>query len=270
MDTPGIVVWGTFGIAVLGVVQPYAYAVWRRYFRARRISIYESFAPDVEFAAFGPSVGLTGTIWNRNASSLITRIDLRVTRLPDGEERVLSAFMSRKRSISNQDGGKDLLKMEPWIAFQADSDSAHPYDILFLDPGSRAAMAAIGDKFRAAWSAYTATHSPAQVAWTPEQQQAQRVELFNQAKDAAFVTTARDAVKPLFFWQAGRHRLTIEIRCEEDQHVFRQSWDITLTAEHVKALQANVDTLIALNCGLPPEVAGQLYSAFPDCTRLPA
>ena len=262
MADPAVVTWGTFAIAVIGVAQPHVYNLWRRCFYARAIDVYESYAPDIGFGPLGPVVGAAGTLKNCNAPSLIKQMTLRVTPADGGEGRTLTALLARERKISNDGGGREVIEGKAWAAFEAERDAAYQYDVLFADTDVRTKLEAIGRTFHTQWIAYAIANVPGQPL-TPEQQAVRAVELFNQAKNQAFYTAARDAALREVFWRAGDFRLTIEIRCAEDTRTFAHSWDVTLTDDDVNAITANIDILLGLTAEIPPQALGQLAYAYP-------
>jgi hypothetical protein len=272
-DAPPLITWGTFGIAVLGVVQPYAYAGWRRWFRARDITVYHSLVPDISFTGVGTSCGLSGTIATHNAASLITGIQLLVHHVDSESNCVLDAYFNRKRSVSNEGGGTDLVKGEIWVPFKAEADAAYPYDILFVEPATKARLDQTGAALRAAWQAFampTITHEVASGRLNASQQPARILQLYAEFKQRPIFGETAERIRRDIFWRTGEYRLTMAVRCAEDRYSFRQEWALTLTADEVSAIDGNVEKLQAYACEIPPAVVGMLSFAYPALLRGPA
>ncbi len=272
-DSPPLITWGTFAIAVIGVVQPYAFAAWRRWSRKRDITVYHSLLPDVGFTGVGLCCGLSGTIATRNAASLITSIQLRAQRAGGEPECVLDAYLNRKRSISNEGGGKDSVEGEIWVPFKADADAAYPYDIMFVDTATKTRLDLTGADLRAAWQAYAIPILQREIAagtLTPDQQADRALQLFPAFQQQPIYADTAQRIRNDIAWRAGDYRLLMDVRCAEDRRTFRQEWTFVLSPADAAMIGNNVEILQAYMCEIPPAIVGNLLFAYPQLQRGPA
>lgn len=265
-----IIKWVTFSIAILGVLQPYLIAAWRRYFRPRKITAHVSWPPDFAFSGLGPTLGIGGTLYCQNASSFIEDITLVVTRLSDGTQRRLRPMLARKRTVTND--GRDLVEGRVWSPFQGVTDTAYEIDILFADPASRTRAEQITKEFTNAWAFRILSSIPAGTDLTDSEQvaalAAQTVTLYQQTSGEPFQMTAWQKYRELLFWQAGDFRIDMLIRTVEGGELPAQRWKVTFSPQDEATFEANINVVRALAANIPAQMAGTVVYVFRDLTPI--
>ncbi len=263
-STPSIILWVTFAIAVIGAVQPLAIAIYRSYFRARKVNLYESWFPDIGFGAFGPTAGLTGTIQSENAISVITRMELHVTNCQAGNSADLLAFVNRVRKMeSNAAGYVDSTEGSPWCPFQLSADTTVLFDINFLRQADRSAIELIVNTFLAAWLPYLTAKAQGQDLSDQGNAAVFTFDTFKDANSKEFYVTAKEELLKQLFWKEGRYSLTVRVWVAGEKRTFSNTWFVTLTRDDITALEANADRVLAYATGMAPQTVGPLYFANP-------
>jgi hypothetical protein len=245
-------------------MQPLAIAVYRRYFRARRVNLYESWFPDIGFAAFGPSAGIAGTIQSENALSVITRMELNVKHCQAGDSAELLAFVNRVRKMeSGAAGYVDRTEGSPWCAFQLAADTTVLFDINFLSQADRNIIELIVSKFLVAWPPYLAAKAQGQDLSDQGNAAVFMLNTFNDANSEEFYVTAKEELLKQLFWKEGRYALTVRVWVAGEKRTFSNTWFVTLARDDIAALEANADRILAYATGMAPQVVGPLYFANP-------
>src|SRR5712692_9330241 len=67
-------------VAFAALVQPWIIGAWRRFVRRGTVDIYETGTIEVGFSAFGPSIGLMGTLRSRDRDMFVQSATLTVVK----------------------------------------------------------------------------------------------------------------------------------------------------------------------------------------------
>ncbi len=241
-----------------------AIAIYRSYFRARKVNLYESWFPDIGFGALGPTAGIAGTIQSENALSVITRMELHITNCQAGDSAELLAFVNRVRKMESDAAGYvDRTEGSPWCPFQLSADTTVLFDINFLSQVDRNAIELIVNKFLIAWQPYLTAKAQGQDL---SDQGTAAIFMFNTFKDASaeeFYVTAKAELLKQMFWKEGRYSLTVRVSVAGEKRSFSNAWFVTLTRDDIAALETNVDRVLAYATGMAPQIVGPLYFANP-------
>lgn len=268
--TPFVILWGTFAIAVFGVVQPYIVPYLRKRFRPRQVTVIEGMRPDIGYAGVGPVVGIAGIMYNKNDLTLVKRLCARVTRLDDNHEMALQGTLNRKRSIaSNPSGFSDVIEGTLWMPFQMEADEDYPYDVSFVDMSIKSRIEAILSDMKSAWIKYMIEQLRIQVGRDLVLDDLTKLDAISPQLYQTWVERPEqkrqmEVLSETFPWRAGRFRLDLEIEVVGEKKQFSKQWHFTLTTEDENALRANIERIRALTCNRAPNIVGPFYSAWPE------
>lgn len=269
-DNP-FITWVTFGIAVIGAVQPAAIYLYRRNFQKRHVCVFESGAPDIGFFASGPTLGIMGLIRSENAQSVIRDMQLTLGR-DDGANLVLRAMGNRKREIA-LDGSamQQRFQASQWTPFQIDADAAMPFDINFASEEAARPLQLSLMVFARAWTAYaTAAAAAANQVFSSDEERLRFLLPLYQNAHLPEAQAAREHMRNGVFWRSGTFSMTLAVAIDDDPQPVSKSWRVTLTDDDMAALDANIDLALALAAGFPSQIFGVPQNVTPDFQPNPA
>jgi hypothetical protein len=275
-STPPIVLWGTFVIAVVGFLQPYVWPRLRRKFAPRKIDVFEALRPDIGFASQGPIVGIAGVIYNKNAPSLVRRMQLRVSDVDGQVNLILPALLNRERQIKQAaSGSDDILLGRIWLPFRMEANSNEAFDVVFGDLPTHMAIDQILSAMKTEWIGYMLQRRRDELGRDLRPDDFASLDsvtpIYYQDWLAALQLTERwQSLELLFPWAEGRYELTLEIEVLEEKRPFSASWAIDLTADNEAGLRANIARLVGLNSNRAANSLGRFYSAWPEYEALRA
>ncbi len=270
LAAPSVITWVTFGIAILGVLQPGAIVLYRRYFRARKISIYQQGRLDIGFSSFGPCLGMTGLIRNENVPSVLTTLDLVLTNLDDGRCMTLRPFLNRSRKVSDSAlGVVPTIEATTWVAFQIERDNSIPFDVTFAHAEIRRTIEGAMQNYLATLTAFVAVTLREQPIATERERIEAIMRILPTVSEQPFHREARAVLANAMLWTAGRYELAMVVSDADETRTFRKTWNLRLTSDEIAGLTANIDRVLLLHFAsaaqLVVAITDQLFYAYPVC-----
>jgi hypothetical protein len=240
---PTVITWGTFAIAVYGVVQPWIVGGIRRARERREISIAETLRPEIFFSTpTGAGIGLYGTIFNKRKQTAVKTLLVKARRLATDETHHFEARIFRKSSFVNPTDGAFA------TPFMIEPDSAYAYNAVFHEPSVTRDFEAIYKNYSAGWMSLVRSKMPtggAQLEEAAIRQFATQTWHAMQAGFPEFYMEAFNALNRMFFWRAGDWELIISVVVLDDNVSYARALRITLSPDEEKALLQNVSAILA-------------------------
>jgi hypothetical protein len=255
--------WGSLIVATIALVQPWAIGVWRRMFRPGFIDIHETGSIEVGYSAFGPTIGLRGTMRAVHRDQFVRQIDLKVTKLKDGSTHHLDWIVFRAEKLT-ADGTEDS-SYEVAAGFILLTTQPYRYSILFGDSVTRDEMKPHIEKVQAEWNNYTRGASTA-VAKVGSPTVPQPPEIFEKYLNTGLSLEAYNVLDRRMYWEAGKYYLGMYVRTTRPEDTFRRGWTFELTEEDFKNLRVNAAIIIRAACSQP---GATVNFAYPQYQREP-
>ncbi|HKG48339.1 MAG TPA: hypothetical protein VKB02_16500 [Pyrinomonadaceae bacterium] len=243
----------TFIVAAIALLQPWCIAVYKRLVKAGKIDIYETASPEIGFSAFGPTIGLFGTLRARDRELFIRIAELEVLRIDDKWHRQFDWIAFRPLTTVV---GRPTNELEVTLpaSFMINPSQPHPYNILFSDPEIRGNIQTVLIPLKEQWTSYLFNLAKIKtvLARPVERQQAELMKIAQEAftdfaRDRAY-SEALERLHALFPWRPGTYAVTLIARTAEPTRVYRKSWYLQLTEDDQNNLKLNGEKTLQELC----------------------
>lgn len=246
--------YGGHLLGLLGIVQLWAIAAWKRFLRRGTLSVYETANIEIGFSAFGPTVTLLGTLRAQNKDIFIQRMRLRVVRASDRAEHTFTwrAFRPSVLALSGAQQGLEIAG-----SFLVSTTAPQKYNVFFASAAFASQYESHVQPFRDSWQRFLyeqRQHQDTQVSDTiaqGQQDQSPSAALFNQFIGSVSATALYTAVSNGFFWHAGSYELELQIETDRSQENLVKHWGFAIVPDDEQRLRLNIITLIRELCDLP-------------------
>ncbi len=237
--------YGALAVAVIALLQPWVYALWKKLFRQGKIEIHETGAIGVGYSSFGPTVDLNGTLRCLNADLFVREIVVVVKKKKDSSTHRFEwvAFRNERMTYAGQPEGS----IELPYGFMLLTSSPRRYSITFRDTETHAEMWPILRDVRQQWTEIVTkkqTKDP-NISLTDERWVQKLYAEFEQSPTASESFTKLDR---LCYWKAGEYDLEVTAYSSKPDRAFSQRWRFKLTEQDVKAVRWNVFKLLEEAC----------------------
>jgi hypothetical protein len=256
----------TLIVAVVALMQPWLISVYKRIVKAGKIDIYETASPEIGFSAFGPTIGLFGTLRSHDREMFIRIAELDTLKLDDQSVRKFDwiAFRALTTVV-----GRPTNELEVTLpaSFMVNPLQPHPYNIMFSDSEIRARIQIILTPLKEQWTS-SLVNSPkikAALARPSDRQQTEIMKIANEAftkfsNDNAY-SAALSRLIALLPWQVGNYAITLRLRTDEPTRVYKNTWYFQLTENDQNNLKSNAEKILQELC---LETTVQYFFAYPQ------
>ena len=255
----------TLIVAVVALTQPWLISLYKRVIKAGKIDIYETASLEIGFSAFGPTIGLFGTLRAHNRELFIRIAELEVLRIDDQLRRQFDWIAFRPLTTVVGRPTNELAVTLP-ASFMINPSQPHPYNILFSDPEIRANIQTVLTPLKEQWTSYLVSSAKikAVLARPSDRQQAELMKSANEifknfVSDKAY-SEALTRLNSLVPWQPGNYAVTLLIRTAEPTRVYRKTWYFQLTEADQTNLRLNAEKTLQELC---LETTVPYYFAYP-------
>lgn len=245
-------------IAVLALVQPWAIAAYKRYFRPGQIEMYETGRIEVGFESTGGTIALQGTLRALDRDQFVKAMEVEVVRERDQAHYRFEWAAFRPTTF----GVEARLTLELASGFMLSTSAARRYNVVFIDMPlydqirSRldALSRAFGEQFQtdpAHRELLTrATAVPVDRAAGEQLQEARRrfyEEVFSRG---SMVAEVHGELQPLCYWAEGNYKVTLRVQTSSPDKNFSRTWKFQLESRDAHNLRMNVLNMIESALGL--------------------
>jgi hypothetical protein len=263
--------WGSLIIAAIALVQPWVISIFKKFFRRKRIEIYETGMIEIGLSAFGPTIALLGSLNALHGDAIVRDMTLKVVRLKDKAEHDFSwAFFRPLKFVAT---GADP-SLQFCSTFVAPSTSPYHFNIIFLDRDLIDEARPLADKLRERWNEFL--KAKGQLA---DVDTAANVDLvkarIEQIKPHAYQDFAKTsehvntytALQQMFYWHPGQYSLQLKIVTVHPDNKFIKKWAFRLTEDDSKLIKLNLMNVLQEICGVtqfPYNFAYVKYESVPN------
>lgn len=232
--------WILSGYAVL---QVWILAAWR-HFRPGQVEIHLGGLTELGFSAFGPTVGVHGTLEGLHRSLFVEDMSVVVTRERDSAQHVLPwrAF----RPLTLKLSGDPIEEVELPSGFLLRPEEPHRFNILFNDAQFVADAGPAVNSLPALWEEFRNDGLHAGRPATDERVE----ELFQEFSQTPAVTSAWERLTRDFYWHAGEYRVQLVVRSSRPEAEFTGDWGARLSEGDSDSLRTNAVAIIRSICGM--------------------
>ena len=114
-------------VAVIALIQPWAIALWKKYYRRGKLEIYQTGNLIIGYGLVGPLISVSGTLRSMNQDLFVERIDLELIKVKDRSRHFFEWGLFLGSDMVNQD------KFEMPSSFMVSTSSPHRFNIQFHD-----------------------------------------------------------------------------------------------------------------------------------------
>ena len=245
--------WGSLIIATVALIQPWVFAIWKKFFRSGAVDIYPSHRIEIGYSALGPTIGLTGTLRAVHRDQFVESMQVVLTKLKDQSRHTFDWVLFRAGKIYVTVQQREEMTAELVSGFMITTIQPHPYNILFQDAGTQSDMNSHMLAVHGEWQkALSAPGSPERLANLDA--------LYSEFMiEAGIVTTSYTALDRLMYWEPGRYSLEVMVHTTRPELSFSEEWAFDLTPDDIKMLGVNPLVILRLACGR----GGTLGFAYP-------
>ncbi|MCL4536718.1 MAG: hypothetical protein M1610_03875 [Nitrospirae bacterium] len=238
--------YGTLILAVYGIIQVWIIALWKKYARKGKINIYETGNIEIGYSAFGPTIGINGTLRALNKDLFIKAIDLLVIREKDKAQHIFKWIAFRPPKIDL--AGSQPVSMEIPSGFLVSPDSPHRFNVVFNDNDLFEDIRPLFNEYVSEW--YKVADQLTKI-WSPlpgaihqlnlPESYFRLIEDFRKSKIRLDMYTALDRK---CYWESGDYSLTMNVRTSKPDKVFINSYKFSITEADSKNLKLNAITIL--------------------------
>ena len=234
--------WGSLIIATTALLMPAVIAIWKKFFRAGSVDIYETSLFDVTFGNWGPSIGLRGTLRAVHRDQFVRAIDLTVTKEKDGSTHHFDWILFRAEKITGL--GTEDTSAEIASGFMLLTTQPHRYSILFSDTAHLAEVKPLVDELVNEWTEYKT--APAQMAAL-----SQHRDIYQPFSTLPIHVRTFTALDRLMYWEPGRYSLEMRVHTTRPERTFTRNWTFEITKAESDRLRLNSVVLCNVACDQP-------------------
>jgi hypothetical protein len=249
--------WGTLVIATVALIQPWVFAIWKKFFRSGAVDIYPSHHIEIGYSALGPTIGLTGTLRAVHRDQFVESMQVVLTKLKDQSRHTFDWVLFRAGKIYVTGQQREEMTAELVSSFMITTTQPHPYNILFQDAATQSDMNSHMLAVHGEWLKARSAHNPAE-------QLARLDVLYSEfMTNAKIVTTSYTALDRMMYWEPGRYSIEIVVHTTRPDMSFSEEWAFDLTPDDVSTLSVNPLVILRLACDLGGTL-GFAYAAYQE------
>lgn len=233
-------------IALLALVQPYVYWVWKRYFQRGRIDVHPSGKVEVGYSGFGTTIALFGTLRAVYDDQFIRSIELVVKRPKDNLQRHFQWLVLRPASFMvgapTQAGPFELAS-----GFMLLVSEPRKYNILFVDEEFQARVMQTAAPAKEAWGNLLAKTMSAGGPLT-DQDLGKLYATFRNTPEHVRAFTELDR---MLDWQPVEYLIEMRVNTANPDKTFRYCSRFSLTPQDIERLRTNYFRILEEICQRP-------------------
>jgi hypothetical protein len=239
--------FGALIIAIIALVQPWVFAIWKRYFKPGRIDFFKTGKLEIGFSSFASTIGINGTLKGYNKDLFISNIHLHLVKKKDSSQHRFewSIFRDTKLKLS---GNKDM-EVELPYGIMLSVKSPQRINIQFHDLGQQEILSIPYDEMRKNWNDFLESNFPIQER-TNSQEDAQKIfaiyQEFYKTKEQTEIYTRLNRE---IYWEESDYLLEMIIETSNPIKQFANDFKFHLTDAECDILRLNVINLIDYCCG---------------------
>jgi len=249
---------GVLIVAVLGLVQPWLLAMWRKFFRKGKVDIFSSGPIEIGYSTFGPTIGLNGTFRCINQALFVNSINLEVIKQKDGSRHLFEWGVFRSQKLTHK--GEEA-EFELPYGFILSTSQPKRYNIVFFDTSTRDEMQNIIRKVKEEWEKLISESQKG--ITTPEIISKKYYDEFFNSQVHVKAYTKLDR---LCYWESGEYLIKLKVYTSKPNQLFEKRWKFRITEEQVNGIRLNVVKILQDICMIPSY--GSYNFAYPSYEKI--
>jgi len=259
-------IYGTIIIATVALIQPWLVALWKKYFRQGKIEIYQTGNIEIGYSAFGPTIGLNGTLRCLNRDLFVQKIYLELIKEKDSSTHIFEWGVFRTEKLTIE--GNQQASLELPSGFMSLTSVPYRYNIQFHDLLLQSEMRPIINNVKEKWSKKITEIDKTELMRLLSQNLSLPVQLqdpfgplYDTFSRSSTHVEAFGSLNQLYYWEEGIYSLKMTARTSKPDKLFGKKWQFTLNKEEVKIVRLNVLKLLQDTCNRPS--FGPYFFAYP-------
>ena len=258
--------FGTPGVALIALVQPWLMWAWKKFFRQGQVEIYETGVVEVGYSIYGPTIGMHGTLRALHGGSFVRSLTLQVTKKKDSSKHLFEwgAFRSQKLKVGF---GEETLVELP-SGFFLETNQPHRYNMVFFDLDARKEIQTTLQDVKRAWEksfmdagGNRLLEANVDLSAIYQELQTALESLYKDFSKTAEHTCAFEELRRLCYWEPGQYHLASTVHVARPDKMFFKEWDFEITKEDFDRLRINVLAMLREACG---RASGNYDFAYPN------
>lgn len=263
----------TLVVAVAALILPVLVALFKRFFRAGAVDIYETGMLEIGYSGFGATIGVLGTLRSRDRDMFIQNAYLTLIPPAGGSPqrfdwatfRTAKTILGQTGTITGQVGQTGEVSFDVPASFLISAIQPHRYNIVFVNTTLLQQLRPTFQSLVQAWLPF----AQAVIGDTPSALNSQAQQKLQQSFKRAYdkfadgpeYGEALGVIDRLFFWVPGTYRLTLHVNTARPSRHYSKTWSFTLQEAEVNNLRLNSSAILDELCGLPLSI-GQYQFAY--------
>jgi hypothetical protein len=237
--------YGTLIVAGYAVIQVWIIALWKKYFRKGKLSIFKTGQIEIGYSNFGPAIALAGTLRAEFKPVFISEISLKLIRLKDTSTHKLewTAFRSSQLRTS-----KEPISLDLPSSFNVSLEQPHRYNIFFSDRKVQNELTPFLNSTSEEWNKFITskivlTASPNTILTPRGLIERKDFDEFTRSNNSFH--DAWDQLQRKNYWEEGEYQVTMAISAPSFPKEFAETWKFTLSKQQSENLRLN--SVVTLN-----------------------
>jgi hypothetical protein len=251
----------------IALIQPWAIALWRKAFRPGTIDIHEAGTIEVGYSAFGPTIGLRGTLRAVHRDQFVREIALTVVKQKDRSRHTFNWFVFRAEKLTA--AGTEDSSYEVAAGFILLTTQPYRYSILFADYATRDEMKPHIESLQAGWNSYTrqaadtvVRRGTAASVASIGHAVAQSPDTFGEFAKTQISVDTYGVMERRLYWEAGTYALEMNVRTTRPENNFQRRWKFHLTEADFQNLRLNAVAIMGAACSQSDPVFNWAYPHY--------
>ncbi|MEI6091656.1 MAG: hypothetical protein WCR42_14465 [bacterium] len=239
--------FGALVIAILALVQPWAFYLWKKYFIKGKIDFCETGNIEIGLSSFAATIGLNGTLVSINKDQFVSKIHLTLSKVDDNSIHKFEwgFFLGSKFRLSDLN---DNVVELPY-GFLLSTNAPLRLNIQFWDTNQLASFRQITNNLGNDWNRFLEKCYPYEKRRIDTDVNTKTFQLFEEfSKEHEFIN-AYSQYKELNYLKEGDYNLKIIINTARPNNEFTKSFRLKLTKDDCSILNGNILSVCELACG---------------------
>jgi hypothetical protein len=251
---------GPLIVAVIALGQPWAIALWQRFFRQGTIDIHETGSIEIGYSNFGATIGLNGTLRAVHRDQFVRSVELVLTKLKDSSRHVLEWGVFRSQKISLTGSGEAFIELP--AGFMLTTAQPQRYNIQFYDTAVQQEMSPHVVEVQREWQKEfmnLGIGKLLELGVDAETISGRVNEAYAKFSATRSHVNAYTALDRLCYWEPGRYSLLMRVNTARPERSFTEAWTFELSEEESNTVRFNAVSIVQAACG---RASGEFQFAY--------
>jgi hypothetical protein len=241
--------YGTLILSIYGVLQVWAIALWKKFFRVGKITIFETSVIEIGLSNFGPTVSLNGTLQALRKDVFVREIGLSLTSETNSGETLLEWTALRSPQIKIGDPMATTVELPSGVNVRTDQPLR--YQIVF---SKRRILIQINQQLNLVVNEWkqNVTSKQNRIGKLKASGVADETiteQIFSEfLASSASVKSFLEQHSAVNWWRPGRYRMRMIVKTASPDRTFPKVWDFVLDEAACQGLRGNSEATLRELC----------------------